>query len=303
VIAALAGNALLAVLKGTSAAATGSAAMLAETFHSIADTGNQVLLLLGLRLARRPPDESRPFGHGRNVYFWAFVVSVMLFTLGGAFAIWEAVNKLLHPGDHDTSVWSYVVLLGAVVFETGSLAVAVRAVREAKGDTPLRQFWRDNRDPTLTTVVLEDTAALVSLVVAAAGIGLSHAAGNAVWDAIASAIIGIILIAVALMLAFENYSLIIGESMSPGMQARIGELIRADPAVEDLIALHTMHIGPHAVLVVAQVKFRPEVTLGEIEAAVERLERSIMPLAGSETTRRMIVIEPTPFARDVVRAK
>ena len=302
VIAALTGNGLLAVLKGTSAAVTGSAAMLAEIFHSIADTGNQILLLLGLRLAHRPPDPLHPFGHGRNVYFWAFVVSMMLFSLGGAFAIWEAVSKLTHPGPHESSIWSYVVLGGAFVFETGSLVVAVRSVREAKGGTPLGQFWRDNRDPTLTTVVLEDSAALLSLAIAAVGLELSRVSGNAVWDAAASATIGTILIVVALLLAFENYSLIIGESMSPVTTSRIKDLIKADPAVDDLLGLHTMHIGPNAVLVVAQVRFRGELTVAEIEGAVSRIEQSIMPLAGAQTTRRMIVIEPTASSRDVATA-
>ncbi|HKC97127.1 MAG TPA: cation diffusion facilitator family transporter [Methylomirabilota bacterium] len=302
VIAALTGNGLLGALKGASAAATGSAAMLAETFHSIADTGNQVLLLLGLRLAHRSPDELHPFGHGRNVYFWAFVVSMMLFSLGGAFAIWEAISKLTHPGPHESSVWSYVVLGGAFVFETASLVVALRSVRQAKGDTPFRQFWRDNRDPTLTTVVLEDSAALLSLGIAAAGLELSRASGNAVWDAAASATIGTILIVVALLLAFENYSLIIGEAMSPMTAARIRDLVEADPAVDDLVALHTMHIGPNAVLVVAQVKFRGEIAVAEIEAAVGRLEQSIMPLTGRQTTRRMIVIEPTPSPGEVATA-
>jgi len=154
----------------------------------------------------------------------------------------------------------------------------------------------------VTTVVLEDSAALISLVIAATGLELSRASGDAVWDAAASATIGAILIVVALLLAFENYSLIIGESMSPMTQARIRDLIVADPAVDDLMALHTMHIGPHVVLVVAQVKFRGELRVADIEAAVSRLERGIMPLAGAQTTRRMIVIEPTPSRRDVAAA-
>jgi cation diffusion facilitator family transporter len=298
VIAALAGNTSLAVLKGISAAATGSAAMLAETFHSIADTGNQVLLLLGLRLAKRPPDDAHRFGHGRNVYFWAFVVAVMLFSLGGAFSIWEAINKFRQNGPHTSSVWSYVVLGGAFVFEAGSLAVALHALREAKGDVPLRRFWRDNRDPTLTTVVLEDSAALLSLVVAAAGIFLSQATDNPLWDAGASAIIGVLLIAVALLLAFENYSLIIGESAASEVEAAIAAAVRADPAVRQLVSLHTMHLGPQAVLVVVRVRFRADITISEVEAAVARLEERIAPLAGPETTRRMIAIEPGSAATD-----
>jgi cation diffusion facilitator family transporter len=302
VVAALAGNASLAVLKGISAAATGSAAMLAETFHSIADTGNQVLLLLGLRLAQRPADEAHRFGHGRNIYFWAFVVAVMLFTLGGAFAIWEAVQKLRHGGAHAPSIWSYVVLAGAFLFEAGSLTVALHSLREVKGDVPLGRFWRDNRDPTLTTVVLEDSAALLSLVVAAAGLLMSQLTGRAAWDAAASAIIGVLLILVALVLAFENYSLIIGESAPGDVQQRIARAIGTDASVARLVSLHTMHLAPDAVLVVARVKFRPDLRVSDIEASVERLEARIAPLAGAQTTRRMIVIEPAAGAADVSRA-
>src|SRR5262249_25512927 len=152
------------------------------------------------------------------------------------FAIWEAVGKLARPGPHESSVWSYVVLGGAFVFETGSLVVALRAVREARGGAPLRQFWRDNPDPTVTTVVVEDSAGLIPLLMAARGLELSRSFGDAVWAAAASATIGAILTVVALLLAFENYSLIIGESMSPMTQARIRDLIVADPAVDDLMA-------------------------------------------------------------------
>ena len=299
VIAALAGNTSLAVLKGISAAATGSAAMLAETFHSIADTGNQLLLLLGLRLAERPPDDAHRFGHGRNIYFWAFVVALMLFSLGGAFSIWEAIDKFAHGAPHVSSGWSYIVLGGAFVFEAASLAVAVHALREVKGDVPLLRFWRDNRDPTLTTVVLEDSAALLSLVVAALGLLLSEQTGSAWWDAAASAVIGVMLIGVALVLALENYSLIIGESVPADVETRIAAAIGTDPAVKRLVSLHTMHLGPDAVLVVARVKFRPDVALPEIEAAVRRLEEHIAPLAGPQTTRRMIVIEPASDPADV----
>jgi len=164
VTAALIGNAALAVMKGVAAASTGSAAMLAETFHSIADTGNQVLLFVGMRLSERPPDRRHGFGHGKDVYFWAFVVSLLLFSLGGAFSIWEGVHKLLGGGEHGGSVWwSYAVLVVGFVFESLSLAVALRALLKAKGRKSLRGYWRDNRDPTIPTVVLEDTAALVSL--------------------------------------------------------------------------------------------------------------------------------------------
>jgi cation diffusion facilitator family transporter len=154
VLAALLGNAALAALKGVAAAFTGSAAMLAETFHSLADTGNEALLFLGMRLAARPPDERHPFGHGKDVYFWAFVVSVMLFTLGAGFSIWEAVRHYLHPVSRTESAWAYGVLAGGFVFESASLLFAVRGIRAAMGDQSFGEYWRDARDPTLPTVLL-----------------------------------------------------------------------------------------------------------------------------------------------------
>ena len=159
VVAALAGNAALALLKAVTAVMTGSAAMLAETFHSVADTGNQILLFLGMRLSQRPPDRSHPFGYGMNTYFWAFVVSTMLFTVGGAFSIWEAVHKLRQPAMDVASPAAFFVLGGAFVFEGMSLGVALHSVHAERGDAPLLRFVRESRDPTLPTVLLEDSAA------------------------------------------------------------------------------------------------------------------------------------------------
>src|SRR5262245_13266282 len=186
VVAALLGNAALVVLKAVSAAVTGSAAMLAETLHSIADTGNELLLLLGMRAAEQPPDEAHPFGHGKDVYFWGFVVSVMLFTVGGAFSLWEGGRKLFHAGAHVSSVWAYVILAGAFVFESASLTVAVRSLRRVQAGRSLREFWRETRDPTLLTVLLEDSAALVAVAVATGGLALAEVTGRPWWDAVAS---------------------------------------------------------------------------------------------------------------------
>src|SRR4030095_12643500 len=170
VVAALLGNAALAILKVTVAAPPASAAMLAETFHSVADTGNEALLLLGMRAAQQPPDEQHPFGHGKNVYFWAFVVSVVLFSLGGAFSGWEGVRKLLPGAGHAVSAWAYAILAGAFVFEAISLTVAVRSLRRVQAGRSLREFWRETRDPTLLTALLEESAALASVVVPAGGV-------------------------------------------------------------------------------------------------------------------------------------
>jgi cation diffusion facilitator family transporter len=292
VVAALLGNLALAVLKGLSAAVTGSAAMLAETFHSIADTGNQVLLLVGMRLGRQPPDTVHPFGYSKNIYFWAFVVSAMLFTVGGAFSIWEGVHKLRAPSEQTPSGWAFLVLAGAFVFESLSLAVATRALRRAQGEASLREFWTESRDPTLTTVVLEDSSALLSIVLAAAGLGLSQWTGHPRWDALASMAIGLVLIAVAVVLAAENYSLLLGEAAPRHVLSRITAAAAADPAVARVMGLRTMHLGPTSLLVVLQVDFRDELSASDVEAAAERLRNTVAAVVGEAGKRRLIVIEP-----------
>jgi cation diffusion facilitator family transporter len=295
IVAALVGNAALATLKGVTAAMTGSAAMLAETCHSLADTGNQILLFVGMRLSQRPPDRARPFGYGMNTYFWSFVVSAMLFTLGGAFSIWEAVHKFMEPSEHAASPAGFFVLAGAFVFEAMSLGVALHSVTSERRGAPLLRFIRETRDPTLPTVLIEDSAALVSILVAAAGLGLARLTAEPRWDAAASAVIGLLLIAVASFLAYENYSLLLGEPATAEHEASIRARLAADSAVREVVSLSTMHLGPTAVLISARVAFRPELTTVQIEDAVERLEdavRAAMP----GTRRSLIVIEPARSA-------
>ena len=292
VMAALLGNAALALMKGTSAVFTGSAGMLAETFHSIADTGDQALLFLGMRLARRPPDERHPFGHGKDVYFWAFVVSIMLFTLGGAFSIWEAVRHVLHPIEKTPSLWAYGVLGGSFVFESISFAVALHGLRRAAGSRGLADYWRDSRDPTLVTVLLEDSAALVSLVVAAAGLWLTETTGDGMWDASASGLIGLLLLAVAVVLAVESHSLLIGERAPAWVERRVRSVVGSDPAVVRIAQLHTMHLGPRAILIVLGVTFARDLSALEVEEAVARLQRGLSDDLGDVTNARLIVIEP-----------
>jgi cation diffusion facilitator family transporter len=294
VTAALLGNAALALLKGTSAVFTGSAAMLAETFHSIADTGNQTLLFLGMRLARRPPDEAHPFGHGKNVYFWSFVVSMMLFTLGGAFSIWEAVRHYLHPFEKTPTIWAYGVLAGSFFFESISLTVAAHGLRRNAGSRSLRQYWRDSRDPTLVTVLMEDSAALVALLIAAAGLWLTQTTGDGIWDAAASGLIGLLLIAVAIVLAVESHSLLIGERAPAWIERTIREVVASETAVTRLVELHTMHLGPRAVLIVLGVTFDDHLSADGVGEAVAQLQRRLAERLGDLTTERLIVIEPTP---------
>ena len=292
VVAALLGNAALALLKGIAAALTGSAAMLAETFHSVADTGNQVLLLVGMRWARRPADATHPFGHGKNVYFWSFVVSMLLFTIGGAFSIWEGVRHWLHPAERTPTLWAYGVLAGSFVFESISLGVALHGLRRAAGSRSLREYWRENRDPTLITVLLEDSAALVSLLIAAAGIWLAQVTGNGRWDAAASAVIGTLLLVVAIVLAAESHSLLVGERAPAWMERAIRELVLADSAVLAVVELHTMSLGPRRVLVVLGVTFARHLSASGIAEAVERLQKGVIDRLDGMTDRRLVVIEP-----------
>ena len=302
VAAALLGNGALAVLKGIAAATTGSASMLAEMFHSIADTGNQALLFLGMRLGRRPPDERHPFGHGKDVYFWAFMVSVMLFTLGGAFSIWEGVRHYLHPSERQSLGWAYGVLGGGFVFEAVSLGVAIRSLWHAKAPRSIREYWRDARDPTLITVVCEDAAAMTSLVIAAAGITLAAATGSVVWDAGASALIGVTLLAVAVFLAFENYSLLLGETAPEHIRRRIDRIVDEQRAVRRVRDLRTMHLGPHSLLIVVSVEFARDLDTAGIEAAVTRLHERIGAALRETTSPRLIVIEPAPAEADARKA-
>jgi cation diffusion facilitator family transporter len=294
VVAALLGNAALALLKGAAATFTGSAAMLAETFHSIADTGNQVLLLVGMRWARRPADGAHPFGHGKNVYFWSFVVAMLLFTIGGAFSLWEAVRHWLHPVSRTPTPWAFAVLAGSFVFESISLGVGLHGLRRAAGRRSLREYWRENRDPTLITVLFEDSAALVSLVIAAAGIWLTEVTGDGAWDAAASGSIGVLLLAVAIVLAAESHSLLVGERAPAWVERAIRTVVAADPEVAGLAELHTMSLGPRAVLVVMDVTFAGDLPGPEVAAAVERLQQRVIDRLDGLTNRRLVVVEPAP---------
>ena len=297
VVAALIGNGALTLLKGLSAAATGSAAMLAETFHSAADTGNEALLLLGMRAARRPPDEQHPFGHGKNVYFWAFVVSVVLFAVGGTFSVWEGVRKLVHGDEHAVSAWTYAILAGAFVFEAISLSIAVRSLRRVQAGRSLREFWHETRDPTLLTVLLEDTAALVAVGVATGGLMLAQVTGWPQWDAIASVVIGVILLAVAVVLALENHSLLIGERAQTKVERVIREAVTHDDAVVSIDRIRTMHVGPREIIAMLAVRFRDDLTAGDIVEVIGRLHSRIETALARDVTPRFVAIEPTGPSR------
>jgi cation diffusion facilitator family transporter len=275
VIAALLGNAAIAATKYAAAAFTGSSAMFAEAVHSTVDTGNQALLLFGMRRGARPADARHPFGHGMEIYFWAFVVAILLFGLGAGVSFYEGVHKLANPEPLRNAVWNYVVIGLAIVFEAGAWIVAWREFDRVRGKLPVLRAVRQSKDPALFTVLFEDTAALMGLVAALAGVFAADRLGLLRADGVATLVIGAILATAALLLAIETKSLLIGEAASPALvEDVIGVASRAG-FVEAVNEVRTMHFGPADVLVNLSVDARDHITAGEVEAGVSALEAEI----------------------------
>lgn len=292
VIAALLANLGIAVAKLVGFVVTGSASMLAESIHSVADSGNQGLLLLGGKRASRDEDESHPFGYGRERYFWSFVVALVLFSLGGAFALAEGISKVRHPHEVSSAGIGIGILLVAVVLEGWSFRTAVLAANPARGDATWWEYIRHSKSPELPVVLLEDLGALVGLMIAVTAVLASLVTGDAIWDGIGTTGIGVLLTAIAVVLAVEMKSLLIGESASPAVRAAIRRTIEQDPDVERLIHHRTEHLGPDQLLVGAKVSFTPGLTMAEIADAVNRIEdriRTSAPAVG------IIYLEPDVY--------
>ena len=275
VYGALAANFAIAASKFIAAFFSGSSAMLAEGIHSTVDTGNEFLLLLGLRESRRPADEMHPFGYGKELYFWSLIVAIALFGLGGGMSIYEGITHLQQPSDTTDPFWNYVVLGVAFVAEATSWTIALREFK-AKGKG--QSFWkafRTSKDPSVFTILGEDSAALLGLVVAFLGVFLSYRLNNPYFDGAASIGIGLILAAVALLLAYETKGLLVGESTDPDIVRHIHDLARTDPAVDAVRTPLTMHLGPEQVLLNMDIQFRPELSAHDVENAIDRLEKTI----------------------------
>ncbi|MDR3360629.1 MAG: cation diffusion facilitator family transporter [Bifidobacteriaceae bacterium] len=289
IVAALSANLGIAVTKFAAFALSGSSAMLAEAVHSVADSGNQLLLLWGGKEGRRPADANHPFGYGRGRYFWSFVVALVLFSLGGLFALYEAYEKLKHPEPIETWQWvPLAVVAAALVMEGLSLRTAVKEINQVKGSQGWFAFVRTSKSPELPVVLLEDTAALLGLVLAGAGIGLTLATGDGRWDAAGSAAIGVLLVVVAGVLVVEMKSLLLGEGAAPDQIEAISAALAGDGIVS-LIHLRVMHLGPDELLVAA--KFEPSASLSAAEVAgvidaAEARARAAVPL------RQTIYLEP-----------
>jgi len=275
VVAAIIGNAAIAGIKFVAGSMTGSSAMISEGIHSLVDTGNGGLLFHGLRRGARPADEHHPFGHGMEVYFWSLIVAVSIFGIGGGMSIYEGIIHILHPRPLGSATVNYVVLALAAVFESISFSVAWKAFRGSRGSRRTLAAIHHGKDPSLFTVLFEDTAALLGLAVAFLGVFLSHLLDMPVLDGAASVVIGFILICAAGWLAYESKSLLVGEAADPELVAAIREIALADPAVIGLGVVLTMHLGPDDVLLNIEVQFTPGLPAEAIHTAVHRIEERI----------------------------
>lgn len=289
VFMALFANCAIAVAKTVAAIISGSSAMLAEALHSFADTGNQGLLLLGMKRAERPADEDHPFGHGKERFFWTFVVAASLFTLGGGFSIYHGATGLIHGHEVPDPLIALIVLGLAAIFESTALRTAWKQFQEKRGDRSVPHALREAKDPEILTVLGEDTAALSGIAVAVAGIVLSSLTGQAAFDAVASIVIGLILVAVAFLLAREMLGLLLGEAATPEVRRRIADTVAGFESVDRVVELRTMHIGPQELLVAIDVLFRDGMDTDGIEAAIDEIEQAIRD-AVPDT--RAIFIEP-----------
>jgi cation diffusion facilitator family transporter len=294
VVAAMIANLGIAIAKFVGFVFTMSSSMLAESIHSVADTGNQVLLLFGGRRSRMAPDRHHQFGYGRERYFWAFVVSIVLFTLGAVFALYEGIEKVLHPHPIDSPQWAIGILAVAIVLEGNSFRIAVSEARPAKGASSWRGFIRHTKSPELPVVILEDLGALVGLVFALVAVVIAMITDNGVWDGIGSILIGSLLGVIAVVLASEMKSLLIGESATTTDEDAIHAAIESHPQVADVIVLRTEHVGPEEILVVAKVEFAPDLTMRRLAEVVDEIEARIRAVVPTATR---IFLEP-----DVVRA-
>ena len=297
IYAALAGNLAIAVTKAGAAAYTGSSAMFSEAIHSAVDTGNQGLLLLGLKRAARPPDATHPFGHGMELYFWAFVVALMIFALGGAFSIYEGVHKILSPEPIESAWVNYAVLGASILFEGYSFSVALKEFNSLHAGEPFWDAIRASKDPSVFAVLLEDSAALAGLLVAILGVGLSQWLAMPMLDGVASVVIGLLLVITAVFLARETLSLLTGESASRAVLADVRRVLGADPRVQAVDEVLSMQLGPREVLVAVTIDFQDDLPGDAVERAAAELTLA-MEAAHPEITR--LFMRPRRLPRPAV---
>jgi len=302
IYAALIGNGLIAITKFFAAAYTGSSAMLSEGIHSLVDTGNQGLLLYGLKKAKQPADEKHPFGYGVELYFWAFVVAILIFAVGAGISIYEGIQKIIDPHPITSPIVAYVVLGLAIVFEAGAWWVAYKEFNKVRGKRSILTAVRDSKDPAVFTVLFEDTAAMLGLIVALVGLLAVQILGLPWLDGAASVTIGLILAATAAFLAYETKGLLVGESAAPEVVDTIRNLVEATPTVSRMNEIRTLHRGPQDVLLALSVDFEDRLTAGAVEEAIYALEVAIkrqFPIV----RRVFIEVQATRHHREMLAAE
>src|SRR5689334_15064205 len=298
VIGALFANALIAILKLIAAIITGSSGMMAEALHSVADTTNQIFLLLGLRFYKRPASNKHPFGYGKERFFWSFIAAIFIFGVGATYAIYEGIEKLAHPHPPTNLVWAYAVLALSFALEGCSIALALyQEVKEAHHEgLRFADYLRESKDPTAKTVLFEDSAALIGIVIAATGLVLTDyqvgGAAGAYWDGVASILIGLVLAVVAFVLARTSRGLLLGEAANPKVLTAIRQAIESHPNVERVVELLTMHLAPKQILINTHVKLRDDLNTVSIVNAIQDIEERIKR---AEPKVEMIFVE---VARD-----
>ncbi|MEH1910511.1 MAG: cation diffusion facilitator family transporter [Nostoc sp.] len=275
IFAAMGANLVIAITKFIAASITGSSAMISEGIHSVVDTGDQLVLLLGIRRSQKPADDSHPFGYGQELYFWTFIVAILIFAIGGGMSIYEGITHLINPSPLEDPTWNYIVLGMAILLEGFSWTVALKEFLPTKGKQNFWQAIKNSKDPTVLTILLEDSAAILGLLVALIGIFLGHLFNNVYFDGIASIIIGIILAIVAVVLATESKGLLLGESADPQTIANIRSLSKTEPGVKEVIRVLTMQLAPQEVLLNLEIQFSQNLTGEEIALTVENLEVKI----------------------------
>ncbi len=275
IFAALVGNAAISITKFVAAAITNSSAMFSEGIHSLVDTGNQVLLLFGLRQSRKPADKRFPFGHGKEIYFWSFVVAILIFAVGSGLSIFKGIEHIRHPTEITSPLINYLVLGVAIIIEAFVFYVALKEFNKSRGELGVLEAIQKGKDPAMFVVLLEDAAALMGLTVAMLGIAISQLTGNYVFDGIASVGIGLILALVAVLLAYETKGLLIGESASDEVVDGIGKMVTGFDGVERVNEVLTMHMGPDYILVNLSVEFNDEINTDQMESVISLIDKNI----------------------------
>lgn len=289
IFAALFGNGLIAITKFIAASITGSSAMFSEAIHSCVDTGNQGLLLYGLGRSKRPADDRHPFGYGGEIYFWAFMVAVLIFGVGAGISFYEGVHKVMHPEPVKSAYVSYIVLSLALVFEGVATWIAFTEFNKVRGKRALLAAVRESKDPSIFTVLFEDTAAILGLLVAMVGTILSAEFGMYIFDGIASIVIGCILAGAATFLAIECKSLLVGEAARPELQDGVQKILDDTQGVQGVLHLSTLHLGPHDVLVAADIKLEPNLSTGDIKTIISTAE---IKIKNTFPSAKRIYLEP-----------